>query len=110
MLGVRGGGKDVGSTVAVNLAAGVGAGALAAAVTTPLDVVKTRVQIQLGQGAGTGPGYVTRMAGQIAREEGVKQLFAGMVPRAARAAPSCAIVLASYEVLKHVLGVEEKDM
>ena len=98
------------ATAAANLYAGSLAGALAGALTTPLDVAKTRIQMDLGSGpvaAGAGAGRpapsVLRLLGRIAREEGVDRLFSGAMPRAARAAPACAIVLTSYEVLKLIV-------
>ena len=40
----------------------------------------------------------------VAREGGVSALFTGVVPRVARLAPSCGIVLVSYEVVKRTFG------
>jgi solute carrier family 25 protein 39/40 len=37
---------------------------------------------------------------QIAQREGVGALFAGLGPRLAKVAPSCAIMIASYEMGK----------
>ena len=91
-----------------NVVAGGVAGAAAAAATTPLDVAKTRAQLARssgpragggGSGGGSGggdPGLWQLL--RAARAEG--GLFTGAAPRAARAAPACAIVLAAYELLK----------
>ena len=60
------------------------------------DVVKTRTQL-----ADDGrPRRILPTLREVARDEGLRGLFAGGVPRAIRAAPSCAIVLASYELIK----------
>ena len=92
-----------------NLLAGSTAGALAAAVTTPMDVLKTRLQTLEGQPvhsccaagkpAGPPPGGLELLR-DIYRTEGLRGLFAGIVPRVARAAPACAVVLSTYELLK----------
>lgn len=83
-----------------NLVSGSLAGAAAAAITTPLDVVKTRVQLNHKGQTGQVPLFQTLR--HIARDNGVRGLFTGVGPRAVRAAPACAIVVASYEVIKSV--------
>jgi solute carrier family 25 protein 39/40 len=109
-----------------NLTAGAVSGALAAAATTPFDVVKTRLQTatphsatalhiseaaskclsrrhHLGQAL---QGISTlNMLRVIWHTEGAAGLWAGVVPRVARSAPACAIVIATYEVIKTSLAV-----
>lgn len=82
-------------TLTANLIAGTLAGGAAAAVTTPLDVVKTRAQLEH-----TTQAPIIQTLRHIARDDGVRGLFTGVAPRAFRAAPACAIVVASYEVIK----------
>ena len=60
------------------------------------DVAKTRAQLA---DSGQKHRILTTLRG-LAADGGAKALFAGVGPRAARAAPACAIVLASYELLK----------
>lgn len=96
-------------------------GAVAAFLTTPFDVLKTRRQVRdapttAGAGAGGvctgsgGGGGVCSGGGgvmgghttlpelvRIARVEGVGALWTGWVPRLVKVAPSCAIMIASYE-------------
>ena len=59
------------------------------------DVVKTRMQLDKERSLGT-----LRTLQRIARTEGVRGLFTGVTPRAMKATPACAIVLASYEFMK----------
>ena len=98
-----------------SFACGAASGAFAAFLTTPFDVLKTRHQVtdqpghQLSaqpagvQGQrGTATKYPSTLAlmAQIAQGEGVGALFAGLGPRLAKVAPSCAIMIASYEMGK----------
>lgn len=62
------------------------------------DVVKTRMQLAQERSSGILPTLST-----VARQEGLRGLFAGVTPRAMKAAPACAIVLASYECLQLVV-------
>jgi solute carrier family 25 protein 39/40 len=96
-----------------NLVSGFVAGGLAAGITTPFDVVKTRMQIaspsqQQQQGlrsnGNSGGGIrVFNILAEVYRKEGMEGLFSGLKPRAARAAPACAIVISVYELLKSQL-------
>ncbi|KAK9815798.1 hypothetical protein WJX72_009672 [[Myrmecia] bisecta] len=87
-------------TLGINFLAGCIGGAAAAAITTPLDVVKTRVQLTENQHRRMP---ILRTMQEIAQGGGgPRGLFVGAGPRAARAAPACAIVLACYEGIKAV--------
>ncbi|EIE88097.1 hypothetical protein G6F46_002957 [Rhizopus delemar] len=78
--------------------AGAASGMFAAAVTTPFDVAKTKRQVNADK-----PSFDTRV-GSILKEtykkEGVQGLFRGLTPRIAKVAPSCAIMISTYEMGK----------
>jgi solute carrier family 25 protein 39/40 len=61
-------------------------GTLAAFVTQPFDVSKTRRQVY------TGDSSTLRLMGEIWREEGMRGLWKGFVPRMLKVAPACAIM------------------
>ncbi|KPM45709.1 hypothetical protein AK830_g820 [Neonectria ditissima] len=67
------------------------AGGVAAALTTPLDVLKTRVMLSKERVS------VADMFGRLAREEGVRPFFAGIVPRVTWISIGGAIFLGSYQ-------------
>jgi solute carrier family 25 protein 39/40 len=112
--------------LAANMASGFIAGGLAAAATTPFDVAKTRMQIAAspppppgpepcaacGAAPGAAPPPPPRRPGvaavmrEVYATEGARGLFAGVKPRAYRAAPACAIVVSVYELLKRALTPE----
>jgi solute carrier family 25 protein 39/40 len=59
---------------------------------------------QQQQGSGSGGGIrVFNILKDVYHREGMEGLFSGLKPRAARAAPACAIVISVYELLKSYL-------
>jgi solute carrier family 25 (mitochondrial aspartate/glutamate transporter), member 12/13 len=91
-----------------NFVAGMIGGSIASWVTTPSDVIKTRLQVQRKE-AGTGnaegkklPGLVDTFS-DVIRNEGVRGLFKGSVPRVLRSGPQYGVMLLTYEVMKKVL-------
>lgn len=96
----------VSNTFSDNVIAGTVAGGFAAVVTHPLDVIKTRVQItpttagSVGQGA--RPFAITSVVRLMLLESGWRGLYTGFAARLAKVAPSCAIVLGTYELGKYV--------
>nr|XP_023021408.1 solute carrier family 25 member 40-like isoform X1 [Leptinotarsa decemlineata] len=77
-------------------------GGLAATITTPFDVVKTHQQIEFGETTlyGDKPQKsrtTAEVIRQIYREQGIRGLFTGVVPRLIKVAPACAIMISSFE-------------
>jgi len=108
----------------VNFGSGAVAGSFASTVTLPFDVIKTIKQIEMGEKdimavrPGTTRSYhpvpVNKVssslsgrsrsnltiAKELIREQGVRGLFAGIIPRLLKVAPACAIMISSYEFCK----------
>ncbi|KZF24384.1 mitochondrial carrier [Xylona heveae TC161] len=92
--------------------AGAASGAFAALITTPFDVGKTRQQVlrHTGDAATTAASNAVRpeelpmlkFLWHIFREEGAGALFRGWMPRCLKVAPSCAIMISSYEISKRI--------
>ncbi|KAL7744532.1 hypothetical protein ACLKA6_017054 [Drosophila palustris] len=105
---------------------GAAAGALATLVTMPFDLVTTHTQIELGQdvlysdssGHGKGGTNATAAASSasvtssgkqssvisrismIYRQQGLKGLYIGVLPRMLRVVPACAIMISTFEYSK----------
>eukprot|EP00112_Aurelia_sp_Birch-Aquarium-sp1_P000915 Seg109.5 transcript_id=Seg109.5/GoldUCD/mRNA.D3Y31 product="Solute carrier family 25 member 40" protein_id=Seg109.5/GoldUCD/D3Y31 len=89
-------------TFGATFAAGASSGLLAAALTTPFDVVKTHRQMELGELGYRKPGqkklpFTFTLVFKLAREQGFKSLFTGIVPRLAKITPACAVMISTYE-------------
>ncbi|KAF9386145.1 hypothetical protein BGX21_000877 [Mortierella sp. AD011] len=80
---------------------GAASGMFAATVTTPFDVAKTRRQVDLTQPTHT---KMTSLMRAIVRDEGFRGLWRGLTARVAKVAPSCAIMISSYEIGKKALS------
>jgi len=88
---------------------GAASGIIAATITHPFDVAKTRRQALVLSQEGV-PTQTLRFLGKILQQEGVGALYAGIVPRLAKIAPACGIMIASYEsVGRYFLGRGRRD-
>ncbi|GJD10436.1 Mitochondrial substrate carrier family protein H [Galdieria sulphuraria] len=101
----------------VFLVSGCLSGMTAAALTTPADVVKTRRQAMLNSQKSfllqSSPSFNSigccsdlnasfwSCGKAIVKYEGYRGLFRGLVPRVAKVAPSCAIMMTCYELWVH---------
>ncbi|ORY79997.1 mitochondrial 2-oxodicarboxylate carrier [Protomyces lactucae-debilis] len=83
-----------------NVAAGTVGGTVGTILNTPFDVVKSRIQ-----GAAKSPGTVPKYNWAVpalftvAREEGVKALYKGFVPKVSRLAPGGGLMLVLYSTI-----------
>jgi solute carrier family 25 protein 39/40 len=79
-------------------------GVVAATCTTPFDVVKTLQQVETN--AFTYPSG-TAVLRRVIESRGLRGAFVGLTARLARVAPSCAIMISTYEFGKQKLGILE---
>lgn len=101
------------SPVGISFTSGALSGIVAALLTQPFDVLKTRRQVftpspscapeALNHRASTIP-----LCLHIVRTEGAGALFAGVVPRCAKVAPACGLMIACYEGVGRWLGANER--
>lgn len=84
---------------------GAMAGSVAAIITNPMDVVKTYRQIQLGERDLNKKARKTLfIIKDIRRTKGISALWAGLTPRMARVAISCAIMITTFEYFKQLFN------
>lgn len=76
---------------------GAAAGSFSAAITNPLDRIKT---IMMTDTAGVYGGSVAKCAAKIVRDDGLRGLFKGVVPRVGYIAPSVCIFFVTYEMVQ----------
>lgn len=87
------------------------AGGVSAAVTTPLDVVKTRIMLADRKLAKSGSLTIVNTFKNIVKNEGVRGLFSGIVPRTLWIFLGGYIFFGSYDFAKNTVYdfLEEKD-
>lgn len=93
--------------------AGATSGAFASIITMPFDVGKTRTQVYRDAPSGSEPSAaqqrMSRLLWNIFQTEGIAGLWKGWIPRTLKVAPSCAIMISTYEVGKRAFrGVNER--
>jgi solute carrier family 25, member 39/40 len=88
----------------VAFVSGALSGTMAALVTSPMDVLKTRRQAFIMTPVVNSRVSNISLFSQIIRIEGVSALFAGTVPRMAKIAPACGIMIACFEVSQQLLS------
>lgn len=96
----------------IHASAGFSAGVLTSLIVNPMDVAKTRIQVQ--DHIGTTPasaaaprryaGFASTIA-KIAREEGMRGLYAGVRAKIAFFAPVTAISVTSFEIVKYLSAI-----
>ncbi|CAA7018250.1 unnamed protein product [Microthlaspi erraticum] len=92
-------------TTSQTLLCGGLAGSAAAFFTTPFDVVKTRLQTQIPGSRNQHPSVYQTLQ-SIRKQEGLRGLYRGLIPRLVMYMSQGAIFFASYEFYKSVLSLE----
>ena len=93
-------------TVGMSLLCGSFAGLVSSTATFPLDLVRRRMQLQ-GQ-AGSAKVYTSYVGAfkSIAKTEGIRGLYSGILPEYYKVVPGVAIAFCAYELMKKTLGVQ----
>lgn len=102
------------SNFVTSLISGALAGSIAGVLTLPFDVLKTRTQMNVDRVATGGMDASRRSTfkhmAEICQKEGITALFQGLLPRVGRVAPACAIMISSYELVKHYFVSRRLDV
>ncbi|KAK4155756.1 mitochondrial carrier domain-containing protein [Chaetomidium leptoderma] len=82
---------------------GLVSGAMGPLSNAPIDTIKTRLQKMRAEPGTTALQRITRIAGDMFRQEGVHAFYKGITPRIMRVAPGQAVTFTVYEYLKERL-------
>ena len=91
--------------VAASLACGSVAGLTASTVTFPLDLVRRRLQLEGQAGRHHYHGYADVFQ-QVMYRQGIRGLYAGIVPEYFKVVPGVEIAFCAYELMKQSLAVQ----
>jgi solute carrier family 25 citrate transporter 1 len=69
----------------------------------PIDTIKTRLQKTPAQPGETAIGRITKISGEMWKQEGARSFYKGITPRVMRVAPGQAVTFTVYEYLKDKL-------
>ncbi|XP_066484622.1 mitochondrial glutathione transporter SLC25A40 isoform X2 [Tiliqua scincoides] len=101
-------------TFLITFPSGAAAGSIAALLTLPFDVVKTHRQTEMWMSEAAHStqqrsSSILEVMRRIVQENGFAGLYTGIVPRLAKIAPSCAIMISTYEYGKSFFRKLNKD-
>ncbi|KAH6635932.1 mitochondrial carrier domain-containing protein [Chaetomium tenue] len=82
---------------------GLVSGAMGPLSNAPIDTIKTRLQKMRAEEGTTALQRITRIAGDMFKQEGVHAFYKGITPRIMRVAPGQAVTFTVYEYLKEKL-------
>ncbi|KAL2188143.1 mitochondrial carrier [Thermothelomyces heterothallicus CBS 203.75] len=82
---------------------GLVSGAMGPLSNAPIDTIKTRLQKMRAEEGTTALQRITKIAGDMFRQEGLHAFYKGITPRIMRVAPGQAVTFTVYEFLKEKL-------
>ncbi|KAJ7070972.1 mitochondrial carrier [Mycena amicta] len=85
---------------------GASSGMSAALFTNPFDLLKTRRQALIMGSSPSSQKSSLAVLAHIVQTEGASTLFAGLLPRVAKIAPACGIMIACYEVCRRLFNAK----
>ncbi|KIW02507.1 uncharacterized protein PV09_06307 [Verruconis gallopava] len=88
---------------------GLISGAMGPFSNAPIDTIKTRLQKTPAEPGDTALGRITKIAGDMWKQEGVRSFYKGITPRVMRVAPGQAVTFTVYEYLRGLLE-KNRDM
>ncbi|KAF2434436.1 mitochondrial uncoupling protein 2 [Tothia fuscella] len=89
---------------------GLISGAMGPFSNAPIDTIKTRLQKTPAQPGETAIGRITKISGEMWKQEGARSFYKGITPRVMRVAPGQAVTFTVYEYLKEKLERSKHDL